>query len=331
MRRGLALLLGGALALTGCAGTPQSRETGSTLVVSVLGAEAAGDRLCLTAAAEARDGAPPPRSRGTGPTPAAAVEALAGGGEQVVSAAHVEHLLLASAAADWLPALLDYAFRDPQQSTETQLWVVEGTSLDPVFSAEGDPCRRMEVLKTAGRDRQGFCPVTLRQAAGAIARGEPVLLPVVDGESLAWTGAALYDGGRLSVRLDREEALGAALLLGQRVHWTASAETGAMSLRLVRCRLLPRWRENRLAGLTVRCVLEGVRTGGSGGAGELEDRTERLIRGALEKLQEAEAGGLLLGRAGLSDPGHWRALLAQWERLFPVLPAEVTVTIRGEG
>ena len=253
------------------------------------------------------------------------MEALTGGGDRVVSAAHVEHLLLDRAAADRLPALLDYAFRDPQQSTETQLWVVEGN-----FASvwEADPARRMEVLKTAGRDKQGFCPVTLRQAAGALAQGEPVLLPVVDGKTLARTGAVLWDGARFTARLDRDEALGAALLLGQRIHWTASAGEDAFSLRLVRCALRPRWKGDRLAGLTVVCTLEGVRTGGDGGKSALEDRTAETIRRALEKLQRANAGGLLLGRAGLAQPTRWRLLEAQWPRLFSALPVEVKVTVR---
>ena len=253
------------------------------------------------------------------------MEALAGGGDRVVSAAHVEHLLLDRAAADRLPALLDYAFRDPQQSTETQLWVVEG-SFASVW--EADPARRMEVLKTAGRDRQGFCPVTLRQAAGALAQGEPILLPVVDGKTLARTGAVLWDGARFTARLDRDEALGAALLLGQRIHWTASAGEDAFSLRLVRCALRPRWKGDRLAGLTVACTLEGVRTGGDGGKSALEDRTAETIRQALEKLRRANAGGLLLGRAGLAQPARWRLLEAQWPRLFSALPVEVKVTVR---
>ena len=37
--------------LSGCAGAPQSREVGSTAVVSVLGAEGAGEDLRLLAAA----------------------------------------------------------------------------------------------------------------------------------------------------------------------------------------------------------------------------------------------------------------------------------------
>jgi len=256
------------------------------------------------------------------------MEALAGGGDQVVSAAHVEHLLLAKSAGDRLPALLDYAFRDPQQSTETQLWVVDGAHLDRLFRGKEDPVRRMEILKTAGRDRQGFCPVTLREAAGALAQGEPVLLPVVDPETLDRTGAALYENGRFTAWLDREEALGAALLLGQRIHWTASAEGASLSLRPVRCRLIPRWTEDRLSRLSVRCVLEGVRTGGgNGGTQALEEQTEQAVTVALTRLQEAGAGRMLLGRAGLCQPGRWRTLSAQWDRLFSGLPTSVSVTI----
>lgn len=317
-----------ALLLAGCAGTPQSREAGRTLEVSVLGAETAGGLLRLTAAAEAGEGDAPVQSQGTGSTPAAALEALAGNGEQVVSVAHVEHLLLTEAAIDRLPALLDYAFRDLQQSTETQLWLVEGDSLDAVFRGEIDPARRMEVLKTAGRDRQGFCPVTLRAAAGAVSQREPVLLPTVDRATLELTGAAICDGGRITTRLDRGEALGASLLLGERIHWTASAGDAAMSLRLVRCRLLPDWKDGRLAGLSVRCVLEGVHTGGAGEETKMEEQTAEQIRTALGILQRAGAGRLLLGRAGLSDPGRWQRLAAQWDRRFPSLPATIDVTIR---
>ena len=42
MKRVLALVFLLLLLLTGCAGTPQSRESGATAVVSVLGVEPAG-------------------------------------------------------------------------------------------------------------------------------------------------------------------------------------------------------------------------------------------------------------------------------------------------
>ena len=54
MKRVLALVFLLLLLLTGCAGTPQSRESGATAVVSVLGVEPAGQGIHLLAAAEGR-------------------------------------------------------------------------------------------------------------------------------------------------------------------------------------------------------------------------------------------------------------------------------------
>ena len=317
------------LLLTSCSGTPQSREAGRTLEVGVLGAEPSGNGLRLLASAGSGTGTENELCRGSGPTPAAAMEELAGSGDQVVSAAHVEHLLLPEDAAPLLPGLLDYAFRDPLLSTETQLWVVEGESLEPVF--QEDPAGRLEVLKTAGGNRQGFCPVTLREAAGAIAMDEPVLIPTLDPETLERTGAVLYDGAAFGAGFDPDEALGAALLLGQKIHWTASAGEKAMSLRLVRCALDPRWEEGRLRGLSVRCLLDGAPVGGgTAGTEELETQTARQIEAALEKLKDAGGGRLLLGRAGLRDPARWRKLNAQWDAAFSALETEAAVTVRRE-
>ena len=54
MKRVLALVFLLLLLLTGCAGIPQSRESGATAVVSVLGVEPAGQGIHLLAAAEGR-------------------------------------------------------------------------------------------------------------------------------------------------------------------------------------------------------------------------------------------------------------------------------------
>lgn len=317
------------LLLTSCAGTPQSREAGRTLEVGVLGAEPSGNGLRLLASAGSGTGEEKALCQGYGSTPAAAVEELAGSGDQVVSAAHVEHLLVTENAAGLLPGLLDYAFRDPLLSTETQLWVADGTGLEAVF--QEDPAGRMEVLKTAGGNRRGFCAVTLREAAGAIAMGEPVLLPTLDPGTLERTGAVLYNGDRFVSRLNLDEALGASLLLGQKIHWTASAGEEAMSLRLARCVLDPVWERGRLAGLSVRCRLDGVPAGGgSAGTDAFEEQTARQVRAALEKLKQSGGGRLLLGRAGLRDPIRWRELNAQWSAAFPALEPKVEVMIRQE-
>ena len=74
MKRVLALVFLLLLLLTGCAGTPQSRESGATAVVSVLGVEPAGQGIHLLAAAEGRGEEEPFRCDSQGETPAAAVE-----------------------------------------------------------------------------------------------------------------------------------------------------------------------------------------------------------------------------------------------------------------
>lgn len=67
------------------------------------------------------------------------MEGLTNRGEQVVSCAHVEHLLLTQNAAGTLPELLSYAFQEPQQSTETQLWVVRADTLEEAFPGRRTP------------------------------------------------------------------------------------------------------------------------------------------------------------------------------------------------
>lgn len=186
--------------LTGCAGGPQSRESGAAAVVSVLGVEQAGTGLRLWAAAEGRGQEGPFHAAGQGATPAAGVEDLAAQGGRVVSTDHVEHLLLAQGAAEALPALLRYAFQEPRQSTETQLWVVRAEGLEAVFAGEGDVARAMTVLKDQGARRQGFAPLTLRQAAAALAQGEALLLPALapGEEGLVFAGFALYQEGEIT-------------------------------------------------------------------------------------------------------------------------------------
>lgn len=320
--------------LTGCAGAPQSRESGATAVVSVLGVEPAGEGIRLLAAAEGRGGEAPFRADSRGDTPAAAVEALTNQGERVVSCAHVEHLLLTQTAAATLPALLSYAFQEPQQSTETQLWVVQADTLAESFSGEGDTAQRMAVIQSQGKDRQTFAPLTLRQAAAALAKGEPLLIPALSvGEAgLAFAGFALYQDGAITRWLTGPAALGAALLSGEKIHWTGSLGEEALTLQSTGCQVHPVWEGGRVVGLDLRCRLEGVLTGGWTGEATdpapLERETAQAMLQALDQLQAAGADAAgLLGRAGLSNPFRWDALNGQWQGAFPTLPATCTVTV----
>lgn len=116
MKRVLALVFLLLLLLTGCAGTPQSRESGATAVVSVLGVEPAGQGIHLLAAAEGRGRRSPSAVTARGRPRAAAVEGLTNRGEQVVSCAHVEHLLLTQNAAAPCRNCSVMPFRSPSRA-----------------------------------------------------------------------------------------------------------------------------------------------------------------------------------------------------------------------
>ena len=339
---GVLVLLLLAAGLTGCAGGPESRESAAAAVVSVLGVEQGGSGLRLWAAAEGRGQAGPFHAAGQGATPAAAVEDLTAQGGRVVSTDHVEHLLLAQGAAEALPALLRYAFQEPRQSTETQLWLVRTDALEPVFAREGDVAQAMTVWKDQGARRQGFAPLTLRQAAAALAQGEALLLPTLaqgealllptlapGEEGLVFAGFALYQEGEITQWLTGQAALGAALLSGEKITWTASLEEGAVTLRSLGCQAKPVWEGETLTGLTLRCRLEGVPAGAAEDPDPalLETAAAQAMETALDQLQAAGADGAgLLGRAGLANPLRWGALRGQWERAFPSLSITCQVT-----
>ena len=105
-----------------------------------------------------------------------------------------------------------------------------------------------------------------------------------------------------------------------------------MVLHSTGCRVVPQMEEGRLTGLSIRCRLEGVLTGGwesrPGDVAKLEEETARAMYQAVAVLQRAEADATdLLGRAGLSNPLRWQALSSQWPTAFSTLPVEVSVTI----
>ena len=334
MRRLMTLALAAAFLLTGCGSLPQSQETGSAAVVSVLGGAPAAQGITVYAAAESREGETPAVYQGQGATPAAAMQSLAGAGEQTVSCAHVEHILLAQSGAGKLEELLSYAFRDQRQSTESQLWVVRSEELSEVFAGTGDPAQRMAVLKAAGKDKQGFQPVTLRQAAAALAEGAPLLIPALEqGEDgLTLAGFALYDRGQFTAWLTGQAALGAALLLGDPIRWTGSVEDRAIALQSTGCQAEPLLTNGKLTGLTLRCHLEGVSAGGwisrASDIALLEKEAAQAMADALEVLRQAGADGAgLKRRAGLQKPLAWPAISRQWEEAFPWLNVKISVRL----
>ena len=321
------------LTLSGCAaGLPQSRESGHNAVVSLLAAKTQENGICLYAAAEGREQEDPKLFQGQGNTPAAAVAALEDQGEQVVDRAHVEHMILDESSPQLLPELLSYAFRESQQSTETFLWIIRGEGLETLFSSDGDAAQRMNVLKTAAKDHQGFASVTLLETAAILAEGDAVLLPALeaDQEGLRFWGYGLYHDGAFQTWLTGDAALGAGLLRGDTIHWTTGVEDRAMTLHSTGCTVTPYFTKGTLTGLGLHCRLEGVVLGGWESAAEdpkrLEEETARCIRTAAARLQLAgQDGAELARRAGLRRWGQWTAIREQWQEQFPKLEIGVEV------
>ena len=318
--------------LAGCG--PQSQEMGNTAVAGVLGAEPSRRGITLWAAAEGRAGSAPTFYQGTGRTPAGALEDLSAGGQQVVTCAHVEHILLPQSAPKLVEPLLSYAFQDTRQSTESQLWVVRTERLEDVFSEQTDPVRRMSVLKEFSTAGQGFRPLKLREAAASLAAGEPVLIPALDltEEGLDFGGFALYRDGAFVAWLTGETALGAALLMDQPIHWTDSVGERGVVLESTGCGVEPIWQGDDLAGLSLTCRLEGIPVGGwqkkPEDVARLEQTVARAMTQAFAVLRRADADGAgLKGRAGLASPLRWKDLSRAWEGSFSRLPAEITVRL----
>lgn len=329
MRKMLALLFLLLLLLAGCSGAPQSREAGSTTVVSVLGVTGETGDFTLTGAAEGRGNEPPAILQGRGVTPAAGVEDLSQSGEQVADCAHIEHLLLSEDAGEVLPELLAYAFQEPQLSTETQLWVTAG-DMGAVFAPAQDPAKRMAVLKSRGKDRLGFAPVTLREAASALEEGESLLLPyLLNGdEGLTFGGFALWRDGKIAGRFTGAAARGAALLSGQRVHWVS----GNLSLQSGGCRITPTIEDGRMKSLSVSCTLHGIAAGGWQADRETIEQAEQTaegeIRAALERMRELGGDGVgLKRRAGAGDTLRWGIISCQFSRVFALRTPEVSVHV----
>ena len=327
--RVLALLLALTL-LTGCG--PQSQEMGNTAVAGVLGAEPSRQGMTLWAAAEGRAGSEPTFYQGEGRTPAGALEDLSASGQQVVTCAHVEHILLPQSAPELVEPILSYAFQAPRQSTESQLWVVRTEHLEGVFSEKTDPVRRMSVLKDFSTTGQGFRPLKLREAAAALAAGDPMLIPALDltDEGLDFGGFALYRDGEFAAWLTGETALGAALLMDQPIHWTDSVGDRGVVLESTGCRVEPIWQGDALTGLALTCRLEGTPVGGwqvePEDVSRLEESTARAMVQAFAILRRADADAAgLKGRAGLSGPLRWNTLSREWEEAFSGLTLEAAV------
>lgn len=320
--------------LTGCAGAPQSRESGATAVVSVLGVEPAGEGIRLLAAAEGRGGEAPsgptaegtPRRRGGG-----SHQPGGAGGELRPCGAPPPHpdcgrhpagpaeLRLSGAPAEHG----DPAVGGPGGHPGGELFRGGGhrpaDDGDPV-PGEG-PADLRPPHPPAGRrgPGQGGAAADPRPVGGGGGAGLCRLCPLPGRGHHPVAHRPGGPGGRPPVR--GEDPL-------DRAPWgRRPSPSRAPAARCTRC--------GRAAGWWAWTSGAGWR-GSSPGAGRgrpptpppWSGRPPRPCWQALDQLQAAGADAAgLLGRAGLSNPFRWDALNGQWQGVFPTLPATCTVTV----
>ncbi|MBR5343827.1 MAG: hypothetical protein IK149_08020 [Oscillospiraceae bacterium] len=357
-----------ALALSGCGLREQAREVDQLLVVQAMGVDAAasGVRLTLSSAAGSESGSPPMRLEGSGTGVVEAIERIrAGANEEDLLCAHIGHLLIGEETARrGIGPCLDYLCRTGDLRLSVPICVLRGGEAreallgvgnesygasDALESVDGDLRARGDGRSTpaAGilRDLARYgsalvCAVSLEPSAEADASAGAEERPL----TLVPSGYAVLKSGKLLGFLDREQAVGVGLLLGESglceiavtdqaglpVTLTLSGGSGALE---------PRFDESgALRGLAVTVEAEALLAEGAAGDTEpeylqrmLERALEARVREVLRLSQRWDADFLgLAGRLSLRAPGLREEDFAA---LWPELPLTVGVSavLRGGG
>ena len=334
------------LALTGCSALPYAHEIDQTVLMGVLGVDAApGGGLVLTAASAGRSGAG--ESPGQDPvvlsaqaeTLSAARSQMQTYGEQYVFYGDIEQVLAGEGAArQGLEDLLGQMVRDPELRLESNLWVIQGGSAaDSLFDAaqEGGAPGRLTALEQDAELLGAPLAKTAREALAELLDNGCTLLPALERREaeegqgaqgdyvLAAAGYALFREGALLDFTRGEETLGTSLLLGQghgRLLAFSDPDGGSVTLRLtgVKTDLEPRFDRGALEGLTITCRLETQVAEFQGWSGHLPEeeraaleetlarRGQRALRAALDLFQDLEADCVRLGGRA--------ALAAPWHK-----------------
>lgn len=328
---GLCLLLGGCSALS----LPRGEEPGGAILLSVLGVRQVNRRVELTAVSQGKDGSPPVLCQGEGESVSGAVLGIRGQGRQPANWAHVEHVILEDeAVAEQLDQVLAWSFQDGEQSTETNLWILQNASVQEVFETQEDLATALDTLKKGALAGEALPLRSLRALSAQMALEGCVLIPALswDGTQVSLTGYAVCQGNTLVGYLTGETARGAAILAGEKVTWPLMANGEALQAAASHCRIRALWQEGTLTGIQVDCEIQGRLTQSwtkSDRVG-LERVLSKQVAGTLKKTaDQLRAWGVdgpgLCRRAGLAAPWHWNALKEQWQACFETMTWDIKV------
>lgn len=364
-KKGWLLVLVPLLALTGCQGDllPRARDITTVELMQVLALDAgAGERLRVTAATGVRsvgqggEPKPPVVLHQEAATVLAACMRMQGSADGYASFSHVEQVVLSAEAAERSTAgLLDFLERDPEMRLDTRVSVTEGKAGELVEAFQKEERSTAELLEGAQRElevnSQGW-PVSVRELMADLEENGCALLPVVkveqkeDKPELRCETMGWFQEDDFRSALTQRQARAAAILkgkLGSGAVELTLPEGKAAGLRLTqsKCKWVPRWEGDRLAGLTARVQVTADLAELRGGAEAVSEQEEPMRRALEDRLKKDIEELLELSRRSGADflhlqrelrvlcPARYRDIDRHWAEWFPALDwkAEVEGTV----
>lgn len=344
MRRLLGLLLLLCFCLSGCHAPfslPRAQEPRSTAIASVLGVEnGVGDSIRIFAASQGRNGKMPLRYSGQSDSLSGALMDTRDQGEESVSYAHVEHIIMeVETAKIRLSQLLSFCFQNGEQSIESNLWLLRDADMETAFQGEADLAKRLSTLKTSGQEGTSLPPRSLRETAAQLADEGAMIIPALHfrDEELIFDSYALFQNGELIGYLEGDAARVTSILSGKAMYWTKQVSIGEQQEATVQlhsrgCTVRPVIEDGTLKKLKILCTVKGKLMEVWSGENEeslhtqVEEQVQKDLEETIALFQQWNADGANLRRqAGFPKFWNWSLLVEQWQDRFASLPCEVTV------
>ena len=299
----LLLIILFALSLGGCGIFAKAREVEHMLVIQTLGLDRSksGVRLSLASTAGASDIQHPTRMQGDGPSITAAIETIrSGSNETELFCAHISHVLIGEEAAEGgVGELLNYICRSPELRISVPMYIVRGATAGECVLSVGDErhgvCDALDAVDGDIRLRGDGRITSAAEIAQDLSRRGSALVCAVrcipsaerpqedtaggasqeqELKTVAADGYAVLAGDTLAAFIDRENAVGVALLTGtaglcELPVKDRNGQTLTLTLTDGSSRLRPVWdEEGALVGLEVDVRAAAILSESGEGLGE---------------------------------------------------------------
>lgn len=179
--------------LTGCRAAPFARELEATMLVQVLGIDAAEDTITLTAACDPETGSGGSDTAvlsASGETLGEAMRLLKAAGDEYVSLTHVAQIILGS-GTEPVPVLKE-VLNDPVLEQGATVWLAGSGTAETLMKAAGGGARRLSSIELNSAAE----PVTVLQSLMRLNERGRVGIPVlgIEEDRLVWTGERTIRG-----------------------------------------------------------------------------------------------------------------------------------------